>query len=550
MCAAFADTRVVMTPLLQATALGSATDRAAGRRNDGHIVQGLRRGDPEAFASLYTAYRLPVYNFVARIVGDSEDAKDLTQEVFLKAFRQLPRGDADLNIRPWLYRVAMTTCLDHLRARKRRAATTPIEHDEYPAPGDTFEQAEVSRLVEQTLGRLSERHRLALVLKDLHGLHHGEIAAILGVSRGATETLLFRARASFRQVFLALSAPVEGLVGCPEARRAALMLIERDTSPLARRRFIEHARTCPECKATLKSAAPGAVGLALFLPALKLPSALLAWHGLGVAGAVSSTVGASSGAAGGAGAAGSGATGGGAAAAGTGTAGAALSSAGTGAAAGSASVAAASTGLFAQVGAVVGTKIAVIALAATATVAVASVSVHGLPGGLLHTRSASAPPPALTQTAGRAAVSSGTPHGHAYGLAANPAHGSAKGAGKGTAKATKAADKAAAKAAKAAAKSAKHAAKANGKSAAGGKANGAGKAKGSSKANTNSSKIKSNGSTKTKSNGSTKTKSNGSTKTKSNGSTKTKSNGSTKTKSNGSTKTKTDNGSGKGKNKG
>jgi RNA polymerase sigma-70 factor, ECF subfamily len=172
---------------------------------DDVLVRGLRSGDPAAFTEMFEQYSTPIYNYLARMLGDSEDAKDVTQDVFIKAFRNLPQNGNALHLRPWLYRVATTTALDHLRSRRRRAAAAhPIDED-LPATRDGFEQAEASRLVETTLSRLSERHRTVLVLKDLHGLHHDEIAGVLGISRGATETLLFRARAAFRRIFLDLS---------------------------------------------------------------------------------------------------------------------------------------------------------------------------------------------------------------------------------------------------------------------------------------------------------------------------------------------------------
>ncbi len=358
-----ADTVAIMTPLQQATVITSAS-AGPPERNDAAIVLGLRRGDPEAFAALFTAYRLPIYNFVARMVGDVEDAKDVTQDVFLKAYRQVPRDDADLALKAWLYRVATTTCLDHLRARKRRAETTPLDRHELSATTDPFEQAETGRLVEQTLGRLSERHRLALVLKDLHGLQHGEIAAIIGVSRGAAETLLFRARAAFRSAFLELS-PTEGPASCPEARRAALMLVERESSPLSKRRFVEHARTCPDCRRALKSVAPGVSGLALFLPMLPLPKALQVWRvATSIAGAASAG---GAGAAAGAGVSGTAAAGAGAAASGAAATGVGAASIG------------APSGIIAQIAAVAGTKIAILAATATATMALATAGARVLP---------------------------------------------------------------------------------------------------------------------------------------------------------------------------
>lgn len=238
------------------------------------LVRELRRGDPQALATLYALYGTPIYNFVARIVGDPEDARDITQEVFVKAFRRLPDNGREMALKPWLYKVASTTCVDHLRTRKRRVETSPIGEHELPASFDLSERVEIAGLVEQTLGRMSERHRLALVLKDLHGLQHDEIGAILNISRGAAETLLHRARESFHRTFAQLSPPVEIQPTCPVARRAVITLVGRDVSPLTKRRLVEHAKDCPECRKALQLGAVGVTGLGVFLHELPLPPSL------------------------------------------------------------------------------------------------------------------------------------------------------------------------------------------------------------------------------------------------------------------------------------
>jgi RNA polymerase sigma-70 factor (ECF subfamily) len=276
-----------------------AVKRGYDEAGEKTLAKGLRQGDPDAFAALFGLYRLRIYNYVARMVGDSEDAKDITQEVFLKAFRQIPCNGNGLAIKPWLYKVATTTCLDHLRARKRRAETTPMPHDDVPAHGDAYEHVETNHLVERTLARLSERHRLVLVLKDLHGLRHDEIAVILGISRGATETLLFRARASFRRAFLELSGIETPTAGCREAERVALALAGTEVAHEEKERLAEHARKCPTCRKTLDTGVLATTGLAMFLPDLPVPTGLDPSWLAGAAGSLAGSAGGGGGAAGG-----------------------------------------------------------------------------------------------------------------------------------------------------------------------------------------------------------------------------------------------------------
>ena len=191
----------------------------AGGAPDAGLVDGLRAGSRDAFEQLYELYRARIYNLALRIVQSPEDARDITQDVFVKVYRRLPGSRlTDLQLKPWLYRVAVNACYDHLRTRKVHRDIDVVS-DTRAMPVDTFEQAEMSQLVEQTLGDLSERHRTVLVLKDIHGLRHDEIAGILGISRGATETLLFRARESFRTHYIDLTAELPAPVVHVRARR-------------------------------------------------------------------------------------------------------------------------------------------------------------------------------------------------------------------------------------------------------------------------------------------------------------------------------------------
>ena len=87
---------------------------------DPDLVRGLQAGRRDAFERLYGEYHAPIYNLCARVLGDREEAKDVTQEVFIKAFDQLPAADAEsFGLRPWLYRVATNACFNQLRSRRR-----------------------------------------------------------------------------------------------------------------------------------------------------------------------------------------------------------------------------------------------------------------------------------------------------------------------------------------------------------------------------------------------------------------------------------------------
>ena len=256
----------------EALALQSGAARGAVR-DDARLVAALRGGDDGAFASLVTDYQTAIYNLAWRLVRDREDARDIAQEVFLKAYRQIPKIEGELHLWAWLYRVTVNACLDHLRAGSRRPVTTEL-HQEAVDSGtaDGEDQAELARLFAASLAQLSTKQQAALLLKDVHGLPHSDIAATLGISRGSSEVLLFRARRSFRHAFTSMTADVSREPVCRFAEQAAVYSVGGRLTEARRRRVLEHARTCPDCRKTVERwSVTRAGGLGLALPLVAAP---------------------------------------------------------------------------------------------------------------------------------------------------------------------------------------------------------------------------------------------------------------------------------------
>jgi RNA polymerase sigma-70 factor (ECF subfamily) len=132
----------------------------------------------------------------------------VTQDVFIKAFSSPPAAVGEVKLKAWLYRVATNACFNVLRGRRPSGGLAEV--DDVPATGNAYEQAQSAALIELSLGRLNERYRAALVLKDLHGLGGAELAEVLEVSRPAADVLVHRARASFKKAFADLAG--EGFV--------------------------------------------------------------------------------------------------------------------------------------------------------------------------------------------------------------------------------------------------------------------------------------------------------------------------------------------------
>ena len=187
---------------------------------DERLVDGLRRRSPDALACLHEEYAAGIFSLAMRVVRHAPDAEDITQDVLLRAFERLPR-DGEVLLRPWLYRLTLNRCYDHLRWTARRPLAPPDR--EVASPRDPFEQSELQRLLEESLGDLTRRQRAALLLKDVHGLSLVEVAACLDLTPGSVEVLLARARRAFRASFemhcAAVGRPLPrstvGLVGLP-----------------------------------------------------------------------------------------------------------------------------------------------------------------------------------------------------------------------------------------------------------------------------------------------------------------------------------------------
>jgi RNA polymerase sigma-70 factor, ECF subfamily len=222
---------------------------SASPPTDVELVRGLHARERTALVRVYGDHHVAIYNLCARILGDREEAKDVTQDVLLKAFASPPAATDDVRLRPWLFRVATNTCLNLIRSRRCDGLADP---DLVAAKSDPFGQARSAALIEGALGAVNERYRAALVLKDIHGVGGAELAEVLEISRPAADVLVHRARAAFRRAFTGLAgddavAPANLAVALPMlAAPAALQAL-----PLS----IGHALGAP---GVLPPAVPGA----------------------------------------------------------------------------------------------------------------------------------------------------------------------------------------------------------------------------------------------------------------------------------------------------
>lgn len=166
-------------------------------QTDVRLVDLVRAGYEPAFEAIVTRYRAALLRYVGRFLS-RERAEDAVQQSFVSAYEAMLRDDAELNLRPWLYRIAHNTALNALRDRSMRHEELHEGIDGVERPEQVFERAQGLRDVLTAVQALPERQRDAIVLRELEGRSYGEIALKLEVSGGSVRQLLHRARHTLR----------------------------------------------------------------------------------------------------------------------------------------------------------------------------------------------------------------------------------------------------------------------------------------------------------------------------------------------------------------
>ena len=177
--------------------------------DDLRLVKLAQQGDHRSYDALVTRHRARIFAMIRNMIHQEADAWDLSQEVFIKAWKALPRFEARARFSTWLYRIAHNTVYDWVRKRKIESAgelndeifereridsssfTTPSGGE---SPDKTMAHGELREKIEAALGKLSPEHREVVVLKDVQGLAYKEIAEVMECSLGTVMSRLFYAR--------------------------------------------------------------------------------------------------------------------------------------------------------------------------------------------------------------------------------------------------------------------------------------------------------------------------------------------------------------------
>jgi RNA polymerase sigma-70 factor (ECF subfamily) len=181
---------------------------------DQDLVEELRAGSERAFTALLSTYEKPIYNFVYRLLDDASEAPDVTQEVFLKVFRNIGEFRGECSMKTWIYRIAVNEA-SNLRRWFSRHRRHQLSLDEQPAGGapalaetladqqenqyDRLLRQERMQVIERALAQVPDNFRVAVVLRDLEGLSYDEIAEVLEISVGTVKSRILRGREALKQ---------------------------------------------------------------------------------------------------------------------------------------------------------------------------------------------------------------------------------------------------------------------------------------------------------------------------------------------------------------
>lgn len=238
--------------------------------SDARLARQASDGNQRAFAAIYKRYHQDIYRFCLSILSRPEDAQDALQNTMVKALRALPGERREIQLRPWLYRVAHNESIDLLRRRREgpELESTPLE-DRTEVAETVAVRERLERLLGD-LGELPERQRSALVMRELAGLGYEQIGEAFETSGAVARQTVYEARLSLRD----LEAGRE--MSCDEVTR---QLSEADGRVTRRRDIQAHLRACSECRAFRDSIDSRRRDLAALTP-LPVAAAASILHGL------------------------------------------------------------------------------------------------------------------------------------------------------------------------------------------------------------------------------------------------------------------------------
>jgi len=174
--------------------------------SDADCVRRIQHGEVDAFEVLVRRHEKTIFNLVYRMLGDYDDAIEVSQEVFLSAYRAIGQFRGDANFSTWLYRIALNHATTRRRSNNsRQHRTAPIEdmeliRDSQPGPAETLEKKEMQERVQLALNKLSPEDATVILLRDLQDVPYDEVARLLEIPVGTVKSRLHRARQALKSL--------------------------------------------------------------------------------------------------------------------------------------------------------------------------------------------------------------------------------------------------------------------------------------------------------------------------------------------------------------
>lgn len=180
------------------------------------LIAKAKKKDGNAFETLVRTYEKTVYNVAYRLLPNEEDAKDMTQEVFIKIYKNIDKYNESAKFSTWVYTITYNTCIDEIRKRKNKTALSMDAKwetsegeisidlpDSSPSPEDVLMTKETKNEVQQAINRMNDEHKTFLIMRDIQDLSYNEIAEIASVSLGTVKSKISRARGQLKKILVA-----------------------------------------------------------------------------------------------------------------------------------------------------------------------------------------------------------------------------------------------------------------------------------------------------------------------------------------------------------
>jgi RNA polymerase sigma-70 factor (ECF subfamily) len=195
----------------RAIAYNDLTRAADVSARESLFVLRLKANEDAAYDELVRTYNASIFHVAYRMLGDTAEASDVVQEIFIKVFRNIGGFKGEAALKTWIFRIALSEILNRHRWWKSRHRSSTVSLDDQPngheycvpdsgpTPEEILESKEREGAIQEALGKLSSEHRSIIVLRDIEGFSYTEIAEVLGISMGTVKSRLARGREDLKK---------------------------------------------------------------------------------------------------------------------------------------------------------------------------------------------------------------------------------------------------------------------------------------------------------------------------------------------------------------